>query len=115
MENATFTQKFSEPITSAKVEQKGQKIYKAGKIGMMSGLVGLILIVLFVLGTTVIFGGEYIGDTLALKFDSSVAFLMPIMICAYLGVVFGVVGIFLYFYGMQLFVLGRIAHNTEKN
>ena len=62
-----------------------------------------------------IFGGEYIGHTLALNFDSSVAFLMPLMLCAYLGIVFGVVSIFLYFYGMQLFALGRIAYNTEKN
>ena len=115
MENATFTQKILEPITSKKVEQKGQKIYKVGKIGMLCGLIGLVLMILFVLGTVVIFGGEYIGNTLALKFDPSVAFLMPLMLFAYLGVVFGVVSIFLYFYGMQLFALGRIAHNTEKN
>ena len=115
MENATFTQKMLEPITSEKVEQKGQTIYKVGKIGILCGLLGLGLIILFVLGTVLIFGSEYVGRTLALNFDPSVAFLIPIMLCAYLGIVFGVASIFLYFYGMQLFALGRIAHNTEKN
>lgn len=117
-----FTSKLFAPMTSENVEKKGQTFYKAGKIGMLCGLAGIGLLVVVVLITFLIatlrspsYAWEIVGGTLAFLYDDALVFIAyPFIAVSYLCILFGLVGIPLYFYGINLFALGRIAHNTEK-
>ena len=109
-----FLYSLQAPITPKKLERKGQSCYKAGKICLFIGLVGLILFVLSVTVTGIIGTPEWVSNQLALQIGEQFAFMYPIMILSYLGMLTGSVGCFLYFIGLILFALGRIAKNTEK-
>ena len=85
------------PMTSEKLENKGQIFYKVGKLGMLWGLVGFTLFVLSIIGTLIVGGPGYLLGLLAFRISSSFAFMYPIMILAYLGIVFGLIGVGLYF------------------
>ena len=102
------------PMTSEKLENKGQFFYKAGKLGLFCGLAGLVLLILSILGTLIVVGPYWVVDLLAFKIASKFAFMYPIMVVSYLAIIYGAISIGLYFYGINLFALGRIAHNTEK-
>ena len=103
------------PLTSEKVEKKAQTFYKVGKLGMLCGLIAMVLLILSVLITLMIGRPSWVEDLLILDIDDDFFFMYPIMILSYLGILFGAVGVGLYFYGINLFALGRIAHNTEKD
>ena len=101
-------------MTSEKLENKGQFFYKAGKLGMFCGLAGLGLLILSILGTLIIGRPSWVVDLLTFGIRGEFAFMYLIMVISYLAIVYGAIGIGLYFYGINLFALGRIAHNTEK-
>ena len=102
------------PITSEKLEDKGQSFYKLGKIFCFCGLCGFALLLLSVLITLIVGGGDWVVDLLIFDIDDDFAFMYAIIPVAYLGVCLGLIGIPLYFSGLNIFALGRIAHNTEK-
>ena len=101
------------PITSEKLEQKGQSIYKLSKLGMFAGVCAIALMVIIGL-ISVATGAEFISPFI---FDiaSSYAFAYPFVIVDYLALIWGLASIPMYFAGLNIFALGRIAHNTEKN
>ena len=110
----SFFTKLLSPMTSEKLENKGQFFYKAGKLGMFCGLAGLGLLILSILGTLIIEGPSWVVYLLTFDISGEFAFMYPIMVVSYLSIIYGAIGIGLYFYGINLFALGRIAHNTEK-
>ena len=110
----SFFTKLLSPMTSEKLENKGQFFYKAGKLGMFCGLAGLGLLILSILGTLIIGRPSWVVDLLTFGIRGEFAFMYLIMVISYLAIVYGAIGIGLYFYGINLFALGRIAHNTEK-
>ena len=101
-------------MTSEKLESKGQFFYKAGKLGMFCGLAGLGLLILSILGTLTVGRPSWVVDLLTFSIHGDFAFMYPIMVVSYLAIIYGAIGIGMYFYGINLFALGRIAHNTEK-
>ena len=105
------------PITSERLEQKGQSLYKVGKILTFCGICALVLLVVLALIVISGYGAEGLAFTFALVgfggsgievFGSFVALL------SYVGILLGIVGSVMYFQGLHIFALGRIAHNTEK-
>ena len=102
----------TDPITAEKIEEKGERLYIFSKIGMFAGLCGFILAI--IIGVfTVIVGGD-LEYTFTLDIDDEFKFAIPIIILDYLALVFGVICTPLYFYSIQLFVLGNIASNTKS-
>ena len=81
---------------------------------MFCGLAGLGLLILSILGTLIIGRPSWVVDLLTFGISGEFAFMYLIMVISYLAIVYGAIGIGLYFYGINLFALGRIAHNTEK-
>ena len=101
-------------LNSREVENKGLALYRAGKTGMICGLIGLGMLILSILGTMIIEKPKYVVNTLTFDFDKEYGFMYPIMFIAYFFILYGIIGIRLYFSGMHLFAIGRIASNTEK-
>ena len=102
----------TKPITSERLEEIGQSFYKLGKGFFFYGLIGLAMFLLSIIGALVINGGE--GVSYLLEFDlSGYEFMYIILPLSYMGIVFGVAGVPMYFSGLIIFALGRIAHNTE--
>ncbi len=99
-------------LTSSKLEAKGQAFYLVGKLGMLIGAIGIALTVL--IGIISLATGAKFFSPMIFDIDSSYAFAYPFVIIAYLAIAFGIIGVPFYFYGLQLFGLGRIAVNTEK-
>ena len=105
------------PITSERLEEKGQSLYKLGKIFSFVGLCGFGLIILIGIIATIIAPSEGFVNVITLnmsRLGRSYAFCIPIIIISYIGILLGMIGIPMYFNGLSIFVLGRIAHNTEK-
>ena len=105
---------FTRTITSKKVEEKGQSIYKLGKIFMFIGVIGFALVVLSLLIAMMVVGADDAFELLIFDIADRFAFMYPIMIISYLGILLGLIGVGLYFCGINLFALGRIVNNTEK-
>lgn len=99
-------------LTSSKLEAKGQTFYLVGKFGMLCGVGGIALTVL--IGIISLATGAGFFTPMIFNISSSYAFAYPFVIIAYLALAFGIFGVPFYFYGLQLFGLGRIAVNTEK-
>lgn len=72
--------------------------------------IGLLLLVGII---CVAMGGDFI-DPMIFKLKSRYAFAYIFVVLSYLGIIAGISGISIYFHGLNLFALGRIAHNTEK-
>ena len=106
-------------LTSDDIENKGQKNYKLGKFFMFCGVCGLALLVVISLivvaaySTYTLFNYVLLLNTLS--GIGLVDFLVNVLVfVSYASILLGFIGIPLYFYGINLFALGRIAHNTEK-
>ena len=99
-------------LTSKKVERKGQKFYKRGKLFMLIGLCGFLLLALMCLGGLIVGGVEGLLLVLAIN-PIDYEILIPIICWCYVAVLLGFVGVAFYFYGIQVFALGRIEVNTE--
>lgn len=82
---------------------------------MIIGLfaVGLFFLILIIAGT--IGGSSYIFDALTFNFDGRYAFVLPLMVLSYFGILIGILGLPIYISGLNLFTLARIAVNTEKD
>ena len=100
-------------MSAKKLEEKGQSIYKQSKILMFIGLCGFALLLLSVLITLIIYP-DYVLDLLILNIGSAYAIMYLIIPLSYLGILFGLAGIPMYFSGINIYALGRIAHNTRK-
>jgi hypothetical protein len=100
------------PITSEKLEEKGQKIYKFAKLGMFAGACSIALAVLIGLISLAV-GGDFI-EPFIFEIDDEFAFAYPFVILDYIALLWGIVSVPMYFAGLNIFALGRIAHNTEK-
>ena len=116
----TIVSFLSKYLTSADVENKGQRNYRLGKLFMLCGGCGLALlifislIVVLAYSTYTLFNYVLVLNTLSGV--GIVDFLVNVLVFAsYAGILLGFIGIPLYFYGINLFALGRIAHNTEKS
>ena len=72
------------PITSAKLEEKGQALYKLGKIFCFCGLCGLALLLLSVLITLMVGGGDWVVYLMSFDIDDDFAFMYVIMPVAYI-------------------------------
>ena len=89
-------------------------MYKLGKLFSFGGLCGLGLFILSILITLMVGGGSYVESLLSFDISEEFAFMYLIMPLSYLGIVLGAIGVPMYFNGLSIFALGRIAHNTEK-
>ena len=118
-----FFYKLTDPITSEKLERKGQKLYKLGKVFMFAGVCGLGLLLLISLVVIVVVGpyacfSSLFNYVLVLNADAgqggAYVLVNVLVFVSYLGLLLGIVGIPMYTSGLKFFALGRIAHNTEK-
>ena len=100
------------PITSEKVEQKGQNIYKLSKLGMFVGVCAIVLAI--IIGIISIATGADFVSPFIFDIDDDYAFAYPFVVLDYLALLWGLASIPMYFQGLNIFALGRIAHNTEK-
>jgi hypothetical protein len=108
------------PITSEKLEDKGQNLYKLGKLFMFAGICGFGVLLLISLIVLVTYSSDALFEyVLLLDTDSGALFIdflvNTLVFFSYLGIILGFAGIPMYFSGLNIFALGRIAHNTEKN
>ena len=108
----SLKKRLTKKVTSKDVERKGQNIYIASKICMFIGLMGIILLALVCI-LSVALGGD-IGETLTFDLGDDYSFAYPFIALAYLAIVAGIIGIMIYWGGIYLFTLGRIAVNTEN-
>lgn len=100
-------------MTSEKVESKGQALIKAGRLFMVIGIFAIGLFFLILLIAAAINGGT--GIVYALAFDFyGYEFGIPFMALSYLGMLMGLCGLPIYISGLNLFILARIAVNTEN-
>ena len=101
------------PITSKKLEQKGQSISILSKFGMFAGVCAIALMV--IIGLISVATGADFFSPFIFDIHRSYAFAYPFVIMDYLALVWGLASVPMYFAGLNIFALGRIAHNTEKN
>ena len=113
-----FFYKLTDPITSEKLETKGQKLYKLGKVFMFAGVCGLGLLLLTSLFVILFcpIPNALFNYVLALNASAPSGLLLAriLVFVSYLGLLLGIVGIPMYTSGLKFFALGRIANNTEK-
>ena len=103
-------------LTSKGVESLGQRFYTLGKLFWVFGILGLALLIVICLFTAIIGGdADDVVEALLFGLDGSYFFVSILVAICYLAIVAGIAGIPMFFYGLQLFALGRIAVNTEKS
>lgn len=101
----------SRDLTSKKVEEKGQNLYKNSKLLMFIGLCGIGLAIIMGL-ISLILGGEFFYPFI---FEiSGYEFAIIFIIADYIALLCGIIGIGWYHYSLNLFAIGRIAANTEN-
>ncbi len=105
-------EKVLQPITSEKVEKKGQFIYKLGKLFVFIGLCGFAILLFLSFCALILGGSEYVICLFSFILDGF-EFVAPLLVLGYLAIALGFIGIPLYFYGLYIYTLGRIANNTE--
>ena len=99
-------------MTSEKLEKKGQSLYIFSKIGMFCGLCAIALTIL--IGLIALATGADFIEPFIFEIDEEFAFAYFFVIIDYLAVLYGLVGLPIYFYSLNIFALGKVAHNTEK-
>lgn len=102
------------PITSDRLEKKGQSLYKWGKILSFCGLCGFVLLALSILITLIIGGGSWVVGLLCFDIGSEYGFMYLIMPVSYIGTLLGCIGVPMYFKGLSIFALAKIVQNTDK-
>ena len=102
------------PITSERLEEKGQSLYKLGKLFMFFGTIGFALLLLSVLIALAMGGTWLVSKLFTFSFYGDYALLYYIIPVGYIGILLGILGVPMYLNGLNVFALGRIAHNTEK-
>ena len=100
------------PITSERLESKGQSIYKAAKKGIFIGLCGIVFLLLICV-ICVAMGGDF-ADPIIFKIDKDFTWAYLFVAIADLSILTGLFSIPTYFFGLIIFALGRISTNTEK-
>ena len=103
----------TQPITSERLEQKGQNIYKFAKLGMFAGICSIALALIIGL-ISISLDGTFIMPFIFCVADEY-SFAYFFVVVDYLSLLWGIASIPMYFAGLNIFALGRIAHNTEKN
>ena len=101
------------PITSEKLEQKGQNIYVFAKLGMFFGICSILLALIIGI-LSVSLGADFFSPFIFYVAEEY-AFAYLFVVVDYLALLWGLASIPMYFAGLNIFALGRIAHNTEKN
>ena len=99
-------------MTSEKLESKGQNLYILSKIFMFIGLCGIVLALLIGV-ISIACDGEFVSPFI-FDMDDDFAFAYPFVVINYLAFLLGLAGIPMYFASLNIYALGRIAHNTEK-
>ena len=102
----------SRDLTSKKVEEKGQNLYKNSKLLMFIGLCGIGLAIIMGL-ISLMLDGEFISPFI-FDFSQDFAFAIVFVIADYIALLCGIIGIGWYHYSLNLFAIGRIASNTEN-
>jgi hypothetical protein len=102
------------PITSDRLEAKGQALYLRGKRFMFIGACGFALLVLISIVAVLLEGVDGVAYLFTFDVDEDYMFAILLMLASYIGIILGFIGIPMYFSGLNIFALGRIAHNTEK-
>lgn len=105
-------------LTSADIERKGKRSHKLGKWFMAIGLFGISLLLLISIVVVILYNSRVLNDVLRFEVGSGSA-LVDFVVCillivSYIAIPCGIVGVPLYFYGINTFALGRIAANSEK-
>lgn len=100
------------PITAEKLEEKGQSIYKLSKILLFVGVCGFAFL-MFICLICVSLGGDFI-DPIVFSIYYSYAWAYLFVVIADLAILLGIAAIPMYFSGLNIYALGRIAHNTEE-
>ena len=101
------------PITSERLEEKGQSLYKLGKKFIFMGVCGFAVLLLSMLIALAMYGSEGLINLIILNLRGF-ELMYVIVPVAYIGVCLGLIGVPMYFNGLNVFALGRIARNTEK-
>ena len=104
----------SDSITSSMLEEKGQALYKKGKLFMLIGKCGFALFLALVLGALLIYGEYGLINLLNFDLPTGYEIFLILLVLSYIAILLGLSGIVMYFNGLNLFGLGRIAVNTEK-
>ena len=102
----------NDTINSEKIEEKGQQLYLNAKAGMVVGFWAFVLMNVICCICTAL-GGNYL-DPLLLSIHHSYFWAYFLILPLYIASIWGVICIPMYFNGIIIFALGRIAHNTEK-
>ncbi len=102
----------NDTINSEKIEEKGQQLYLNAKSGMASGLCAFVL--LNITCYICFFNGGYYFDPLIFNMPSDYNWVNILVFALYITMIYGIICIPMYFNGIIIFALGRIAHNTEK-
>lgn len=111
---------FTDDLTSAKVEKIGQKQYKVGKAFMLFGLFGIIALFALSMIVMVLYSPYTLFSYVLAMRTMSGSELLDLIVnlivfASYVSIFLAMIGIPLYFHGIKLFALGRIAVNTEKD
>ena len=105
-------------ITSFDIQRKGIRSHKLGKWFMAIGLFGISLLLLISIVVVILYDSYALIYVLGFEVDSGAAFVdfvvCILLIVSYIAISFGIVGVPLYFYGINTFALGRIAVNSER-
>ena len=106
-------------LSPALIEEKGQKSYKLGKLFIFIGICALALLLLISLIVALFYSPyELFCYVLVFNTMSGVKILdwlvNTLVFVSYAGISLGCVGVPFYFYGINLYALGKIASNTEK-
>ena len=101
-----------ELLTPDKVEERGQRIYKCSKIGMFIGACGILLLLIICL-SCLANDGDFL-DPIIFDLRSRYAWAYVFVAIADIAIFIGIASIPMYFIGLSIYALGRIARNTEK-
>ena len=110
---SSFKSWIASPLSSKKLEKTGQMFYMLGKLLLVCGLIGLGLL-LFSIIITAMIDSDWVGLLLTFNISNKYWIMYIIMFLAYLLIGFGSIGFLVYFFGLFVFGIGRIANNTEK-
>jgi len=101
-------------LTSNFVEAKGKSYFQFGKTATKIGFYGICVLLLHCLVTLLAWEFDFSEVVALLGFNVSYSFEYVLLVLEYLSIVIGAIGLWWYHYGLQIYALGRITVNTEK-